>query len=322
MATITGQRASSPLPRRDTPRGANAFPPRPDGLSHAEIARAVPAGSRRIRSQREALRGGLSCPDLAGVRADFREHLTAWWRIHVNHASWGGEGRPPRGTTEPTRARTCELGGMSITTYKRCSRWWRARGYIAVVRQGWTPMLRPGALASPDDHNERQVLVLCLPRRRGKPAAPAPASVPAVSGPLSGSRREPDKAPRAREANPEDKPGKARAPRGQPMLPRSGPAPLGTVPEIAARHWRRLRRCKNAPACCAGCPVSTSGTWPGLSSPQAGRRRTSCTRSTTTRAAASAATRPGSAPPPGGSGRAWPPGSARTAPRCRHGASS
>ena len=26
-------------------------------------------------------------------------------------------------------------------------------------------MLRPGVLASPDDRNERQVLVLCLPRR-------------------------------------------------------------------------------------------------------------------------------------------------------------
>jgi hypothetical protein len=71
----------------------------------------VPPGSRRIRSQREALLGGLSCPDLADVRADFREHLTAWWRIHVNHASWGGEGRPPRGTTEPTRAKVCELAG-------------------------------------------------------------------------------------------------------------------------------------------------------------------------------------------------------------------
>ena len=227
MVTITGQRASSTVPACDTPGGKH---PASDGLSRVEVARAVPAGSRRIRSQREALRGGLSCPDLAGVRADFREHLTAWWRVHVNHASWGGEGRPPRGTTEPTRARTCELGGMSITTYKRCSRWWRDRGYIAVVRPGWTPILRPGVLASPDDRNERQVLVLCLPRR-SKPAAPPPASAPAVSGPLSGSRREPDKAPRAREASPEDKPGKARAPRGLPMLPRPGSTSLTAVPQ-------------------------------------------------------------------------------------------
>jgi hypothetical protein len=231
------------------------------------VARVVPAGSRRIRSQREALRGGLACPDLAGVRRDFRDHLTDFWRIHVNHASWGGEGRPPRGTTEPTRARVCELAGrpgpdgqwrpMSVSTYKRCARWWKARGYIAVVRQGWTPMLGPGVLTSPDDRNERQALVLCLPRR-SKPAAPPPAPAQPVIGPLSGSRREPDKAPRAREAKPQVKPGKpenpgkARAPRGLPLLPRRGGAPLAAVPQnrsealAAARamqeHARLLRR--------------------------------------------------------------------------------
>jgi len=241
VATITGQRASSLLPPADTPHGANAFPSRPAGLSHAEVARAVPAGVRRIRSQREALRGGLSCPDLADVRADFREHLTAWWRIHVNHASWGGEGRPPRGTTEPTRAKVCELGGrldpetgerrpMSVSTYKRCSRWWRARGYAAIVRAGWTPALRAMALVSPEDHNERQVLVLCLPHRK-KPGTRAPEPDQTLTGPLSGSRREPGKAPCAREAKNQDKPEKDRAPRGLPLLPRPGSAPLGAVPQ-------------------------------------------------------------------------------------------
>lgn len=257
MATLTGRTARSISPSCDTP----GFPPRnpgsPDGLSRAELARAVPAGSRCVRSQREALRGGLACPDLGGVRADFREHLAAWWRIHVNHASWGGEGRPPRGTTEPTRARVCELGGMSVTTYKRCSRWWRARGYAAVARPGWTPLLRPGALVSPDDRNERQVLVLCLPRR-SKPATPPPVSAPAVSGPLSGSRRELDKAPRAREAKPEDKPGKPekprkdRAPRGLPVLPRPGRVSLAATPQnrsealtaaaAVQEHLRLLRK--------------------------------------------------------------------------------
>jgi len=201
----------------------------------------VPPGSRRIRSQREALAGGLSCPDLADVRSDFREHLTAWWRIHVNHASWGGEGRPPRGTTEPTRAKVCELAGrldpetgerrpISVSTYKRCSRWWRSRGYAAIVRPGWTPALRAMALVDPEDHNERQVLVLCLPHRK-KPAAPASGSGQALTGPLTGSRREPGKAPHAREAENEDNPEKARAPRGQSLLPPAGPAPLGTVPQ-------------------------------------------------------------------------------------------
>ena len=200
MATIAGRTAKTLLPAADTPGVVNtrpfrsdglpraeiacAVPPghRPDGLSPLAVARAVPPGSRCARSQREALRGGLACPDLADVRRDFRDHLTDWWRIHVNYASWGGEGRPPRGTTEPTRARVCELAGrpgpdgewrpMSVSTYKRCSRWWKARGYIAVARPGWTPMLGPGVLTSPDDHNERQVLVLCLPRRSKRPIPP------------------------------------------------------------------------------------------------------------------------------------------------------
>jgi hypothetical protein len=208
------------------------------------VARAVRPGSRRIRSQREALRAGLSCPDLAGLRADFRASVEAWWRIHVAYASWGGQGRPPRGTTQPTRDLVrdkCRTGRrdlvtgerrpMSITVYKRCRRWWEARGYVAIVRPGWTPDLRPMALTSPEDHNERQVLVLCLPRE--KPAAPPCGPAPDLNGPLSGSRREPDKAPHARDAETENqgKPEKDRAPRGQSLLPRTGPAPLAAIPQ-------------------------------------------------------------------------------------------
>ena len=70
---------------------------------------------------------------------------------------------------------------MSVSTYKRCSRWWRARGYAAIVRPGWTPPLRAMALTSPQDHNERQVLVLCLPRK--KPAAPPPPISPGTNWP-------------------------------------------------------------------------------------------------------------------------------------------
>ena len=157
-------------------------------LSPADIARAVPPGSRRIRSQREALHRGLACPDLADARADFRGHLRDWWRIHVLHASWGGAGRPPRGTTEPTRARVCELAGISVSTYKACRRWWEARGYIAIARPGSTPDLCPSVLSSPGDGNVRQAYVLCVPRERRQPphhAAPRP-----LTRPLSKSRRD------------------------------------------------------------------------------------------------------------------------------------
>ena len=128
---------------------------------------------------------------------------------------------------------------MSVSTYKRCSRWWRARGYAAIVRPGWTPALRAMALVSPQDHNERQVLVLCLPRK--KPAAPRREPAPALTGPLPSSRREPGKAPHAREANPEEKPEKARATRGQPVLPRPGPAPLGAVPQSGSEALAAAR---------------------------------------------------------------------------------
>ncbi len=218
------------------------------------MARVVPPGSRRIRSQREALRAGLSCPDLADLRGDFRASVEAWWRVHVAYASWGGQDRPPRGTTQPTREKvrdkcrtgrrdpvTGERGRMSITVFKRCRRWWEDRGYVAIVRPGWTPDLRPMALTSPEDHNERQVLVLCLPRQ--KPAAPPRGSAPDLNGPLSVPPWGDDKAPHAHEAKTENqgKPEKDRAPRGQSLLPRRGPSPLGAVPQTGSEALAAAR---------------------------------------------------------------------------------
>jgi hypothetical protein len=221
----------------------------------------VPAGFRRVCSQREALRAGPACPDLADVRADHRENLIKFWRIHVLHASWGGENRPPRGTTRPTRARACELAGFGESTYKACRRWWEARGYLAIVRRGRTPALRPMVLADPDDRNEAQVYVLCVPRR--KPPGCLPTAGETISRPLSGFRRKPDNAPNTQEAKPKVKPEEDRAPRGLPVLPRPGPAPLGAVPqnrsealgaaqamqerarllrELSAEHLRHLAR--------------------------------------------------------------------------------
>ena len=80
------------------------------------------------------------------------------------------------------------------------------------------------------------MFVLTVPRRKQRLRSDR--EPPRVNRPLTGSRREPDKAPRAREAraevkggNPEVKGEKARAPRGQPMLPPAGAAPLAAVPE-------------------------------------------------------------------------------------------
>ena len=181
MTTIHGQSARSTLPPTDTPN-------KPNDLSRAEIARAIPRGSRCVRSQREALRTGLACPDLVDVRADFRANLTAWWRLHVLAMSWGGENRAPAGTTQPTRARVCALAGFGVSTYKVCRAWWEARGYTAIVRPGRTPLLRPAVLVRTGDHNERQVYVICVPRR--KRPIPTPRSGQKISRPLSCSRSE------------------------------------------------------------------------------------------------------------------------------------
>jgi hypothetical protein len=181
-------------------------------MTLAEVRRAVPATSRRARDQLQALAAGLACPDLAGETPKSRDKLEQWWRIHVLHASWGGEGKAPRGVSSPGRDRVCELirdrktgRPISRSTYKRLRRWWEARGYIAIVRPGWTPDLSPGILHGPArEHNMTQAYVLCVPRRaeiramrRGRHSAQV------KNGPLSVFSKTGGSHTRAREENPE-----------------------------------------------------------------------------------------------------------------------
>ena len=134
-----------------------------DGLSRAQIAAAVPAGSRRPRSQSAWLRIMAAEPDLEGVRADFRANLLEWARIHGRYASWADL------TSRPTRARVCEQGDMSVSTYKACRRWWEQRGYVGLVEAGSTPEFQPAILRrSPDAPNTAQVYVLTVPCAREK----------------------------------------------------------------------------------------------------------------------------------------------------------
>ena len=207
----------------------------PHRLSRAEVARAIPPGSRRIRSQREALRRGLACPDLADVRADFRAHLTAFWRVHVLHSSWGGPDSPPSGTTEPTRARVCERTGMSVSTYKACRRWWESRGYLAIVRPGSTPDMRPAVLRSPSDGNVRQAYVLCVPRENKRSPRLVKPSQP-LTRPLSKSRRDLDRFP-AREEGKNREPASART-----GAPRSRLLRTGTLKNLTDGWWAHITR--------------------------------------------------------------------------------
>jgi hypothetical protein len=137
-------------------------PVRDSGLSRAQIALAVPAGSRRPRSQRGFLRVAEAEPDLDDVRADFRGHLVEWARIHARYADWGDM------TTRPTRKRACEQGGFGVTTYKRCRQWWSERGYVGLVEPGSTPEFQPAVLRSTGKGNIAQVYVLAVPSAREK----------------------------------------------------------------------------------------------------------------------------------------------------------
>lgn len=183
--TLTRHGLSRPLTADNTPGdttqnsqipAALRAPYHHSDLTQSQVMGAIPAGSRRYRNQVEALRCALTAPELADVRADFRANLEAVYRILVLHSSWGGEDgfgrrRAPRCVTAPTRKRICKLAGISLTTYKRCVRWWRDRGYLAVVRRGWAPMLRAAVLVDEKtDTNISQAWVICGPRKRLKPA--------------------------------------------------------------------------------------------------------------------------------------------------------
>jgi hypothetical protein len=199
-------------------------------ISRAEIARAVPAGSRRATRQRDALRAGLSLPDLAEVRADFRANLEAFWQIHVYHASWGGRGQAPRGITAPTRAKVCAVARFSTSTYKACRRWWQAYGFLAIVRHGRTPALKPMALTGPDDANERQVYVLCTPRADKSQT---------ITRPLSRLRSSPDRAP-ARGKDPNQKRARSAGTHSRAAAPRPPHLHRGPFNQITEGWWAKL----------------------------------------------------------------------------------
>ena len=140
------------------------------------------------------------------------------------------------------RERACaEIGSsrdpsrpLSVTAYRAARRVLEERGFLGLVAQGWTSALRASVLD--DRTGTSAVFVLTVPRRKQR--LPSAGEPPRVNRALTGSRREPDIAPRAREASPEVKTETpevkseaARAPRGQPMLPPAGAAPLAAVPE-------------------------------------------------------------------------------------------
>ena len=209
--------------------------PSDQAISRLAIAKAIRPGSKRAHDQRRYLRAVLADPVIAALRADRRRAVLELARILARHANWRDM------TSWRPRERACaEIGSsrdpskpLSISAYKTARRVLEDRGFLGLVAQGWTSSLRAAVLD--DQTGTSAVFVLTVPRKQ---RLPADGESPRVNRPLAGSRREPDIAPRAREAkaevksrNPEVKSEKARAPRGLPMLPPAGAAPLTAVPE-------------------------------------------------------------------------------------------
>ena len=210
--------------------------PSDQAISRLAIVKAIRPGSKRARDQRRYLRAVLADPVIAALRADRRRAVLELARILARHANWRDM------TSWRPRERACaEIGSsrdpskpLSISAYKAARRVLEDRGFLGLVAQGWTSALRAAVLD--DQTGTSAVFVLTVPRRKQR--LPADGESPRVNRPLTGSRREPDIAPRAREAraevkggNPEVKGEKARAPRGLPVLPPAGAAPLAAVPE-------------------------------------------------------------------------------------------
>jgi hypothetical protein len=170
---------------------------RPPG--RAEIAQAVPPGSRRAKTQGAFLRALLSDPALADVRADHRRNIIECCRVWARYASWNNR------TTSPTRERVCRLVGgrtpgapLGLSTYKACRIWAEDHGYLGTVVEGSTARLDGNrtspALVDPDGPNTAAVYVLAIPREKKR--LPTPADHPkAISRPPSVSCWRPGRAP-------------------------------------------------------------------------------------------------------------------------------
>jgi hypothetical protein len=215
---------------RNARQAARSAEPAGNGaVSRLQIARAVPAGSRRTRSQKAWLREVLADPELGGWRADRRRHWEAMFRGLAAYMDWDTR------TTRPTWARLAAMASSGLeplhrSTVARCLRWLADRGYLGVVESGSTPDFRPGILRRENDGNLAAVYVLTTHGRnelKRTDVAPTAKTVQNENATPSVSRRDLEgPRTRAREgAEIKIKGGEDPAPPGLPLLPRGGRAP-------------------------------------------------------------------------------------------------
>jgi hypothetical protein len=185
--------------------------PPPAAPGKAEIFAAIPGGSRRCRSQREWLHGALAEVEAQGWYANRAAHYAAICRGLALSMDWRLR------TSRPGHENIAASAGVSADTVARCVAWLQDRGLLGLVSPGTTAELRAGVLYA-GTGNLAAVYVLAVPRKRTP--LPRPGAGRQRFADLSGSRSDPDKAPRAREARPKVKTITARAARGLLMLPR------------------------------------------------------------------------------------------------------
>lgn len=200
-----------------------------------EIAKAVPAGSRRAWDPHAWLMAIVSDPDVAALRADFRHTVIEFARIQARHVDWATR------TVWRPRALMCdEIGSprdrtkpLSVSAWKAARRLLESLGYLGLVQGGWTPRLRAMALHRDDpDHGLSPLFVITVPRKRrppeGSSVSPRGLSRPLTRNPLQ--RVKPLARARRKDRG---KPRTARAPRG-----------LSRVPH-PAEPWPQLRPVEN-----------------------------------------------------------------------------
>ena len=226
---------------------AHAVPVGNGAISRLQIARAVPAGSRRTRSQKAWLREVLADDELTSWRTDKQRHWTAIirglaaymdWSTRCTRPTWdllaqwgAAHGRPRRGRGIVRR--------LHKSTVARCLRWLAARGYLGVVESGSTPDFRPMALRTAADGNLAAVYVLTTHgrntmNRAGVPRVDAGQSgiaTPSVSRRVIEGPRTHAREPGGTKIKGDDD----RPPGGLPLLPRDG-AP----PAAAGRPEKRI----------------------------------------------------------------------------------
>jgi hypothetical protein len=250
----------------DTRRAArSAFPAGNGAISRLQIVQAIPAGSRRARSQKAWLREVLADDELTGWRIDKQRHWSAMirglaafmdWKTRCTRPTWdllaewgAAQGRPRRGRGIVRQ--------LHKSTVARCLRWLAARGYLGVVESGSIPDFRPMALRTAADGNLAAVYVLTTHGRNTINRAGAPridAGQSTIATPSFTRRVHESPRTRARErTGAKIKSDDDRPPGGLPLLPRDGgPRAAAGRPEKRAEGERAARQVQDLAAVLGG----------------------------------------------------------------------